>query len=158
MAVNVVTNWTGSTMLVPALRFLALPDAAAMPSASQQNASVPLPAPGNDYDISMDLTAEHTSLMSRRRRPGYVLRLGDSNRPSRRELSNTLAVGWSSMSEHGRKSERIVRKSRVRSKLWRRIMPSWLPRRTLPSNSAIEPYARQCARSSTDTLSLMSSA
>ena len=28
-------------------------------------------------------------------------------------------------------------------------MPSWLPRGTLPSNSAIEPYARQCARSST---------
>ena len=45
MAVNVVTNGTGSTMLVPALRFPALPDAAAPPSASQQNASVPLPAP-----------------------------------------------------------------------------------------------------------------
>ena len=53
-----VTNGTGSTMLVPALRFLALPDAAAPPPASQQNASVLLPAPGNDYDVSMDLTAE----------------------------------------------------------------------------------------------------
>ena len=29
-----------------------------MPSASQQNASVPLPASGVDYDVSMDLTAE----------------------------------------------------------------------------------------------------
>ena len=53
-----VTNGTGSTMLVPALRFPALLDPAAAPSASQQNASVPLPAPGNDYDVSMDLTAE----------------------------------------------------------------------------------------------------
>ena len=58
MAANVVTNGTGSTMLVPALRFPALPDAAALPPASQQNACVPLPAPGNDYDVSMDLTAE----------------------------------------------------------------------------------------------------
>ena len=57
MAANVVTNGTGSTMLVPALRFPALPDTAAVPSASQQNASVPLPAP-NDYDVSMDPTAE----------------------------------------------------------------------------------------------------
>ena len=62
MAVNVVTNETGSTMLVPALRFPALPDAAAPLSASQQNASVPLPAPGNDYDVSMDLTAELTDV------------------------------------------------------------------------------------------------
>ena len=62
MAVNVVTNGTGSTMLVPA-RFPALLDAAAPPSASQQNASVPLPAPGNDYDISMDLTAELTGII-----------------------------------------------------------------------------------------------
>ena len=76
--------------------------------------------------------------MSRRRRPGYVLRLGDSNRRLRRELSSTLAVGWSSMSgiwpsERGRKSERTVRKSRVHSRLWRRTMPSWLLRGTLPS-------------------------
>ena len=41
----------------------ALPDAAAPPSASQQNASVPLPAPGNDYDVSMDLTAELTGII-----------------------------------------------------------------------------------------------
>ena len=56
--------------------------------------------------------------MSRRRRPGYVRRLGNSNRPLRRELSSTLAVGWSSTSgtwptERGRKLERTVRKSRV---------------------------------------------
>ena len=63
MAVNVVTNGTGSTVLVPALRFPALPDAAAPPSASQQNASVPLPARGNDYDVSMDLTAELTGII-----------------------------------------------------------------------------------------------
>ena len=63
MAVNVVTIGTGSTMLVPALRFPALPDAAAPQSASQQNASVPLPAPGNDYDVSMDLTAELTGII-----------------------------------------------------------------------------------------------
>ena len=58
MAANVVTNGTGSTMLVPALRLPALPDAAAPSLASQQDARVPLPAPGNDYDVSMDLTAE----------------------------------------------------------------------------------------------------
>ena len=28
-----------------------------------QNASVPLPAPGNDYDVSMDLTAELTGII-----------------------------------------------------------------------------------------------
>ena len=83
-----------------------------------------------------------------------MLRLGDSKRPLRRELSSTLAVGWSNTSGtwpsvRGRKLERTVRRSRVRSRLWRRIMPSWLPRGTLPSNSAIEPHARQCARSST---------
>ena len=53
-----VTNGTGSTLLVLALRLQALSDVAALPPASQQNVSVPLPAPGNDYDISMDLTAE----------------------------------------------------------------------------------------------------
>ena len=58
MAANVVTNGTGSTMSVPALRFPALPDTATVPSASQQNASVPLPGPGNDYDVLTDLTAE----------------------------------------------------------------------------------------------------
>ena len=63
MAVNVVTNGTDSTMLVPGLRFPAFPDAAAPPPASQQNASVPLPAPGNDYDVSMDLTAELTGII-----------------------------------------------------------------------------------------------
>ena len=54
---------TGSAMLVPARRFPALPDAAALPPASQQNASVPLPTPGNDYDLSMDLTAELTGII-----------------------------------------------------------------------------------------------
>ena len=53
-----VTNGTGSTLLVPALRLPALPDVAAPPPASQHNARVPLPAPGNDYDVSMDLTEE----------------------------------------------------------------------------------------------------
>ena len=53
-----MTNGMGSTLLVPALRLPALPDAAAPPPASQQSARVPLPAPGNDYDVSMDLTAE----------------------------------------------------------------------------------------------------
>ena len=48
--------------VVPALRFPALPDAAAPPSASQHSASVPLPAPGNDYDMFMDLTAELTGI------------------------------------------------------------------------------------------------
>ena len=57
-----VTNGTGSTM-VPALRLLALPDTAAVPSASQQNASVPLPAPGKNYDVSMDLTAEFAGII-----------------------------------------------------------------------------------------------
>ena len=52
-----VTNGTGSTLLVPTLRLPALPDAAAPPPAPQQDARVPLPAPGNDYDVSMDLTA-----------------------------------------------------------------------------------------------------
>ena len=63
MAVNVVTNGTGSPMLVPALRFPALLDAAASPPASQQNVSVPLPAPRNDCDVSMDLTAELTGII-----------------------------------------------------------------------------------------------
>ena len=45
-------------MLVPALRLPALPDAGAPPPASQQEARVPLPAYGDDYDVSMDLTAE----------------------------------------------------------------------------------------------------
>ena len=63
MAVNVMTNGTGSTMLVPALRLPALPDAAAPSPASQQDASVPLPAPGNDYNVSMDLTAELTGII-----------------------------------------------------------------------------------------------
>ena len=53
-----VTDGAGSTMMVPALGFPVLLDAAAMPPASQQNASVLLPAPRNDYDVSMDLTAE----------------------------------------------------------------------------------------------------
>ena len=52
-----VTNGTGSTLLVPTLRLPALPDAAAPPPAPQQDARVPLPAPRNDYDVSMDLTA-----------------------------------------------------------------------------------------------------
>ena len=47
MAANVVTNGTGSALLVRALR---LP--------SQQDARVPLPAYGDDYNVSMDLTAE----------------------------------------------------------------------------------------------------
>ena len=53
-----MTNGTGSTLLVPALRLSALPDAAAPAPASQQDARVPLPAYGDDYDVSMDLTAE----------------------------------------------------------------------------------------------------
>ena len=58
MAVNVATNGTVSTLLVPALRLPALPDAASPAPASQQDARVPLPASGSDYDVSMDLTAE----------------------------------------------------------------------------------------------------
>ena len=63
MAVNVVTNGTGSTMLVPALRLPALPDAAAPAPASQQDARVPLPAYGDDYDKTMDLTAGLTGII-----------------------------------------------------------------------------------------------
>ena len=58
-----VTNGTGSTLLVPALRLPALPDVAAPPPASQQNASVPFPTPRNDHDVSMDLTAELTGII-----------------------------------------------------------------------------------------------
>ena len=58
MAANGMTNGMGSTLLVPALRLPALPDAAAPAPASQQDARVPLPAYGDDYDVSMDLTAE----------------------------------------------------------------------------------------------------
>ena len=50
-----MTNGMGSTLLVPALRLPALPDAAEPAPASQQDARVPLPAP---VDVSMDLTAE----------------------------------------------------------------------------------------------------
>ena len=81
-------------------------------------------------------------------------RPGAPSKPLRRERSNTLAVGWWNASgtwpsERGRRLERTVRRSRVRSRLWRRTMPGWLLRGTLPSNSAIWPFARQCARSST---------
>ena len=47
-----------SALLVPALRLLALPDAAAPAPASQQDCRVPLPASGDDCDVSLDLTAE----------------------------------------------------------------------------------------------------
>ena len=57
MAAKGMTNGMGSTLLVPALRLPALPDAAAPAPASQQDALVPLPAYGDDYDVSMDLTA-----------------------------------------------------------------------------------------------------
>ena len=58
MAANGMENRMGSTLLVPALRLPALPDAAAPALASQQDSRVPLPASGGDYDVSMDLTAE----------------------------------------------------------------------------------------------------
>ena len=58
-----VTNGTSSTLWVPALRLPALPDVASPPPASQQNARVPLPAPGNDYHVSMDLTAEFAGII-----------------------------------------------------------------------------------------------
>ena len=46
-------------MLVPALRFLALPDAAALCHWLRSRMPAYLcPAPGNDYDVSLDLTAE----------------------------------------------------------------------------------------------------
>ena len=48
----------GSALTIPELRLPALPDAAGPALASQQDAYVPLPALGNDRDISMDLTAE----------------------------------------------------------------------------------------------------
>ena len=48
----------GSTLLVPALRLPALPDAAAPAPALQQDARVPLPGYGDDHEVSMDLTAE----------------------------------------------------------------------------------------------------
>ena len=50
-----MTNWMVSTLLVPALRLPALPDEAAPAPASQQEARVPLPAYGDDCDVSMDL-------------------------------------------------------------------------------------------------------
>ena len=53
-----MTNGMGSTLLVPALRLPALPDAATPAPASQQEARVPLPAYGDDCDVSVDLTAE----------------------------------------------------------------------------------------------------
>ena len=56
-------NGMASTLLVPALRLPALPDAVAPALASQQDARVPLPAPGDDYDVSMDLTAELASII-----------------------------------------------------------------------------------------------
>ena len=98
---NVVTNGTGSTKLVPALRFPALPDAAAPPPASQLNASVPLPAPGNDYDVSMDLTAELAGIIdvSEEEAPlrAQAWRF-EQTFEVRAELSSALAVGWSSTS------------------------------------------------------------
>ena len=66
MAANGMTNGMSSALLVPALRLPALPDAAAPAPASQQDARVPLPASGNDCDVSM----------SWRRRPGHMHRPG----------------------------------------------------------------------------------
>ena len=48
----------GSALVFPELRLPALPDAAGPAPASQQDARVPLPASGDDRDVSMDLTAE----------------------------------------------------------------------------------------------------
>ena len=51
--------------------------------------------------------------------------------------------------ERMRRLERTVRRSQVRSRLWRRTMPSWLPGETLTSNSAKGPCNRRCAWNST---------
>ena len=52
-----------SALVFPALRLPPLPDAAAPAPASLQNNRVPLPAPGDDRDVSMDLTAELTGII-----------------------------------------------------------------------------------------------
>ena len=123
-----MTNGLGSTLLVLALRFPALPDPA---------------APGMITTSPWILQqSSQASLMSRRRRLGYVRRPGDSSRTLRRERSSTLAVGWSStngtrLSERGRRLERTVRRSRVR-----RTMPSWLLRRTLPFEQRDRPFSQ----------------
>ena len=58
-----MTNVLASTLLVPALRLPALPDAAAPAPVSQQDARVPLPASSCDCDVSMDLTAELANII-----------------------------------------------------------------------------------------------
>ena len=58
-----MTNGMGSALFVPVLRLPALPVAAAPAPASQQDARVPLPASGDDCDVSMDLTAELAGIM-----------------------------------------------------------------------------------------------
>ena len=50
-----MTNGMGSALLVPELRLPALPAVSPTP-ASQQDSRVPLPASGDDCDVSMDLT------------------------------------------------------------------------------------------------------
>ena len=56
MAANGMTNGMGSALVFPALRLPPLPDAAAPAPASLQNARVPLPAPGDDRDLTAQLT------------------------------------------------------------------------------------------------------
>ena len=124
-------NGMGSALLVPALRLPALPDAAAPAPASQQDARVPLPAPGDDCDVSMDLTAERRfeQTFEARAEQHFGSRLVEYER-------NMAERTWQEV-------ERTVRRSRVRSRLWRRTMPSWLLRRTLPLNSAIRQTVRE---------------
>ena len=122
MAANVVTNGTGSTLLVPALRLPALPDAAAPAPAAQQDAHVPLPAYGEDYDVSMDLTAELADIIDVSEEEAR-LRAQAWRFEQTFEARAEQHFGWSSTSgtwpsERGRRLERTVRRSRVRSRLW----------------------------------------
>ena len=157
MAANGMTNGMSSALLVPALCLPALHDAAAPAPASQQDSRVLLPASGDDCDVSMDLTAEIAGIIDvleeeARPRP-QAWRLEQTNEERAEQHFGSQLVEYErNMAERARRLERTVRRSRVRSRLWRRTMPSRLPGGTLPSNSAIGPCASRCARNSTATV------
>ena len=118
-----MTNGMGSTLLVPALRLPALPDAAALAPASQQDARVPLPAYGDDYDVSMDLTAELAGIIDvsdeEARLRAQAWRFEQTFEARAEQHFGSRLVEY-----ERNMAERTVRRSRVRSRLWRRTMPS----------------------------------
>ena len=151
-----VANGTGSTPLVPALRLPALPDVAVPPPASQQSARVPLPAPGNDFDVSMDLTAELAGIIDVSEEEALlraqVWRFEQTFEERAEQHFGSRLVEYERNMAERTWQEVGANRAEVTSALEAveaNSAPDWLPRGTLPLNRAIGPCARQCARSST---------